>query len=262
MKPNFTNPNIRPPVKPGSGGKKIPAGGFTPGIKPGNLAEHIGTTGSPPSGPRDPRGPVRNPTAYTWSHPANQPFSPQWYAAHPQAWQFTHPHADAVVAATAVGVARWLAVPYAAVAADTATVTGSQTAVAPTSEETGPELFPADDLRTPPATAAADGESPWMTIGVFALKPDGQAQATRVIHLAVGRDGTLRGSHYDLITGAVEDILGSVDKNDLRVAWSIGEEGKVFFEAPLGELTQAEGRVTAFFPDGKTGTWRTFQITN
>ena len=37
-----------------------------------------------------------------------QPFSADWYTAHPSAWQSTHQHADAWAAASATGVAAWL----------------------------------------------------------------------------------------------------------------------------------------------------------
>ena len=37
-----------------------------------------------------------------------QPFTAEWYADHPAAWQYTHPHADAWAVASAAGVAAWL----------------------------------------------------------------------------------------------------------------------------------------------------------
>jgi hypothetical protein len=81
-----------------------------------------------------------------------------------------------------------------------------------------------------------------------------------VIQLVVNREGVVRGSHYDLLSEAVEEVQGTVDKKELRVAWTIGSSGKVTFQAPLGELTKAEGRVTAQFPDGKQASWRAVRL--
>jgi hypothetical protein len=158
----------------------------------------------------------RQATAYGWANPAQRPFTPAWYADHPKAWQATHPHADVVAAAGAVGLARWLAV-----------------------------------------------SSVWVggqTVGEFALGPEGRGDATRVIRLLVSQDGVVRGSHYDLISEEVQEVRGAVDKKELRIAWRIGPSGKVVFQAPLGELTNAEGRLTAYFPDGKRATWRAVRV--
>jgi hypothetical protein len=44
------------------------------------------------------------------------------------------------------------------------------------------------------------------------------------------------------------------------VTWSIGENGKTLFEAPLDELTRPEGKVTVRFPNGKTDVWQISQV--
>ena len=50
-------------------------------------------------------------TAYSVNASGPAPFSPAWYAQHPNAWQITHPHAgEAVVAVTAVGLASFMAI--------------------------------------------------------------------------------------------------------------------------------------------------------
>jgi hypothetical protein len=99
-----------------------------------------------------------------------------------------------------------------------------------------------------------------MPLGVFALKPDGQTRATRLVQLSISREGVVRGSHYDLLSDDVHGIQGAVDKQALRIAFAIGESGKVVFQGPLGELTRPEARVTAYFPDGKTAAWRMVQV--
>ena len=59
-----------------------------------------------------------------------------------------------------------------------------------------------------------------------------------------------------MISDDAHDIRGAVDKKDFRVAWTIGKNGKVQFQAPLDELTKPEGTVTAFFPDGRSAPWQ------
>jgi hypothetical protein len=94
-----------------------------------------------------------------------------------------------------------------------------------------------------------------MPLGVFALQPaDGDA-ATRVVQLAVSPDGLIRGSHLDTISGAVHTLRGKVDKGNRRAAVTIGDHGTAVFDAPLAALTEAQARLTAYFPDGSDASW-------
>ena len=102
----------------------------------------------------------------------------------------------------------------------------------------------------------------WKPIGVYAFRSAKNAEATRLLQLAVSPEGVVRGSHYDLISGEVANVSGAVDKNQLRVSWTIGQEGKVVFECGLSELTKPNGQVTAYFPDGQTGAWQISQYQN
>lgn len=222
----------------------------------GSLSEHLGIS----SGAEKRSGEVRSAASEAVSQWTSgpEPFSPAWYAEHPQAWQYTHPHADAVVAATAVGVARWLAVPYAAAAA-------GGTSASAVAVEGEPAESSVEEVATEEAVDEAVAETAaealqWMTIGVYRLGPAGQTEASRTLQLAVDREGNVRGSHYDLISDEVDSVQGKVNKADLRVIWSIGEKGKTAFEAPLDELTGPEGEVTVRFPGGKTESWRISQL--
>jgi hypothetical protein len=205
----------------------------------------------------------RQATAYGWANPAQRPFTPAWYADHPKAWQATHPHADVVAAAGAVGLARWLAVSSVWVGGQTVIysddMTPATTDSVPASQPPSYETSSAASTWADSAGHAAE-DGRWMTIGEFALGPEGRGDATRVIRLLVSQDGVVRGSHYDLISEEVQEVRGAVDKKELRIAWRIGPSGKVVFQAPLGELTNAEGRLTAYFPDGKRATWRAVRV--
>lgn len=187
---------------------------------------------------------------------AYEPFSPAWYAAHPAAWQLTHPYADEVVAATAASLGTFLG----AVAADAATsdtVVVEASAQPASSEDTANQT--AAQNSTPAAAPAAvqpADDTEWLNVGVFALAPAGQTDATRIVHLAVSKEGALRGNHYDLLSDDATAIIGSIDKKTLKAAWTIGDKGPAIFETPLADLQKAKLPVQVRFADGKTGTWQ------
>ena len=201
--------------------------------------------------------------ALGWVNPQYQPFSPAWYAQHPNAFKVTHPYAGVGAAAvvTTAAVARWLAVPYSSSAATTSVSGGGYVAEeSAAGDGSAAEPSATADQPVQAGTGEVAGDTHWMPIGVFALRPVGQAEATRVIQLAVSREGVVRGSHYDLVSDHVQDVRGAVDKQDLRVTWTIGETGSVVFEAPLDELSRPDGRITVHFPGGKTAAWQTVQV--
>jgi hypothetical protein len=225
-------------------------------------------SGSGPQGWQGPTprttGPAGSPV-YGWNGPANRPFTPNWYANHPKAWQAAHPHADAFVAASATGLAGWLAVPSVWAVGGGTTVYSTQVQASPATGE--PTDAVSAESGTPAAASAPvqagsqpAGDTEWMPLGVFGLMPDGQAQATRLVQLSISREGTVRGSHYDMVSDDVQGVQGAVDKQALRIAFSIGATAKVVFRGPLGELTKPDARVTACFPDGKTASWRMVQV--
>ena len=260
------------PIRGGDGPRNFGPGSFTPPASPGQLGGHQqpGTLG-PQTGSGNLQGrldgaisnfqlPSNLPTAYNFTPSQYAPFSPGWYAQHPNAWQLTHPYAgEAVVAATAVGLAGWLAVTDAA--GSSGGYASSYSSV--TVDETTPEeaAQQAVDLAQSGAAEVPD-TTQWKPIGVYAFRSVKNSEATRLLQLAVSPEGVVRGSHYDLISGEVAAVSGAVDRNQLRVSWTIGEAGKVVFECSLSELTKPDGQVTAYFPDGQTGAWQISQYQN
>ena len=188
-----------------------------------------------------------------------QPFTPAWYREHPNAWKVTHPNADTWAAATAVGLATWLAVASVPVSGpvvvgEPASVGTSEAAV----EDQSSAAEEAEALVQAGAASVAD-DTQWMQIGVFGLSPQGVPQATRMVQLAISREGVLRGVHHDLISEQTESLHGKVDKQTLRAAWSVGEKSQVVFEAPLGDLTRPTTPVTLHFPNGQYASWQLTQ---
>jgi hypothetical protein len=176
---------------------------------------------------------------------SNKPFTAAWYADHPNAWQYTHPHADAWAVATLAGATAWLgwaatpAYSYGTYYSDTSTEVISQEAT---------EL--ADNGTQEVAT---DGE--WLNIGTYALGPKGQATATMMLSLTVNKDGVLRGTYLDLLSNSAQTIQGAIDKESQRVAWRIGAGGRVTFQTTLSDLTAATTPVSLQFDNGKTALW-------
>jgi len=194
-----------------------------------------------------------------WDALAYPPFSPAWYAAHPNAWQALHPHADLFVAATATGLAAWLAVPVIPVASAATTAETSAESAAP--DET------ADDGHETSPTGLTEwdhgdnaGDAAWMNLGVFALKPVEASAATLVVHLAVCRDGVVRGSQFDTVSEKSANLRGAVDKTSLRIRWSAEDEPGRVFQAPLGELTKPEGKLVLQAPDARPAAWKMVQV--
>ncbi|HYW79497.1 MAG TPA: hypothetical protein VE890_07960 [Thermoguttaceae bacterium] len=180
---------------------------------------------------------------------AYQPFTPAWYAEHPQAWQMTHPHADAAAVATSTAVAVWLGASHVQIDAST-TTSNETTSDAPVAEPATP---------TPDMPQIAD-DGQWLPLGSFELRLSGQTVATRAIQLAVNRQGVIRGTYYDMAADSAKQIIGSVDKETLRASWTIGQSGQVVYEMSLEALSSPEGQLTVRYANGQTATWRTSPV--
>jgi hypothetical protein len=152
-----------------------------PTVKPSTAPHFGGANGRATTALGEARTSAQNRrnAAYSWNSNRPEPVTPAWYAEHPNAWKFTHPHAD----------------------------------------------------------------------------------ATRVIHLFVDRNGAVRGSQFDLISEDVQTVQGTVTKSSLLATWTIGKGQTTVFEAALAELTKPEGAVTVRFADGKTATWKAVRVT-
>ncbi len=95
----------------------------------------------------------------------------------------------------------------------------------------------------------------FMPLGVFSFAPEGQTQATAVVHLAVSKAGLVRGTYYDLLADQDIPIYGAVDKKTQQVAFMFGPRGKVVFETSLANLAQNTGAVATHFEDGNVRRW-------
>ena len=174
-----------------------------------------------------------------------QPFTPAWYSEHPDAWQYTHPHADLWAVAGVAGLTNWLGYPATAttttaatsttVAAASATTTAAGTEAAATATST-------DDNASNAAALPPDLE--WMPLGVYATGPKDAAQAHVYQQLAVSKQGELKGNYYDSITNTTQPVSGSIDRETRKASWKVGGKGGATFETTLDALMKTPSDVT------------------
>lgn len=186
----------------------------------------------------------------------NQPFTPQWYREHPQAWEVTHPHADAWAVASFARAANWLGwVAVAPVAYEYSTVyeTASTAPSDPVQVETAGDLVHQGDLDP----SVDSGE--WLPLGVFALLPAERNHADHLVQLAINKDGAVSGSYYDVLSDTKQPLYGSIDPQTQRVAWTVGSGDGVIFETSLSSLTEEQSGVLLHFGNGQTQKWTLYR---
>jgi len=96
--------------------------------------------------------------------------------------------------------------------------------------------------RAPELTPDEAAELDWLPLGVFAVTPDGAAQADVLVQLAVTKDGVIGGTASDERTGTAFPIEGMVDKQTQRAVWSYTNERnqRIIMETSIYNLTQPE----------------------
>ncbi len=98
-------------------------------------------------------------------------------------------------------------------------------------------------------------EATFLPLGVYSIAPAGETEAVALLHLAVSKEGTVRGTYYDLKTDKDQNIQGAIDKKDHSLAWTVGTDGKTVFHTWLEDLTEQSGPVTVRTNDGPTQEW-------
>lgn len=183
-----------------------------------------------------------------------QPFSPSWYAQHPQAWQYTHPHADAVAVATAASVTAWVGSAY--YAGTSGSAGGSETTVVyeqapveqdPALQETPQQVTPgvaANVVATDPSTGA------WLELGTYALATTPGVPPTVMLQLAVDHQGAVRGVYYDSLTNTTHNVVGNLDGRTQVVHWTLESNNQLAFQAPVAGLLEPSSSVQVTLPSG------------
>lgn len=97
-----------------------------------------------------------------------------------------------------------------------------------------------------------ESSSPWLPLGTFAAVPAGSDRSLAphlFLELALHRDGTVRGNHFDALSDAVHPVTGRFNRETGSLSWQIGSGGAEF-ETTAEEL--AGGRGEAVVRRGST----------
>jgi 3D (Asp-Asp-Asp) domain-containing protein len=253
---NFQNSMNR--IRAGSNGPGVGAPG-TPGLGAGAP----GATGNP-SDRRNNRTDNRSDNRTDRRDAANAfnngaaPFSAGWYADHPNAWQYTHPHADAFAVAAAPNMYRWWGAPVAGAALPVGVPVGSPatttTANAPTEGQPGANTA---------GTNADQGD--WLPIGVYSLTHDNSPnEITRALQLATNKAGDIKGNHVDLLTDTTSDVNGKFDAETKTIHWTIGKTDGVVFTANVDDFKPGAKSipVVSHYSNGSSAKWLMSPIEN
>jgi hypothetical protein len=114
-----------------------------------------------------------------------------------------------------------------------------------------------------PETAPDRGE--WMSLGVFAITPDGQKSGpdpTLYLQLAISKEGAMNGTLYNQATGSTQEIEGMADKKSQRCAWTVKGQTRPLMETGIANLTDNTAPALVHFADGQTQQWLMVRLEN
>jgi hypothetical protein len=209
----------------------------------------------------------------------NEPFSRDWYDAHPDAWRYDHPDADAFAYAGApnmyswwgAGAGRGVGVPTAVpvpvpvgggggVGVPAAPVNSAPVASNPT---TAAQADPADAGSDSQPGATPPGD--WLPLGVFSLShPDSAEEVTRAIQLATDKSGVIKGNQIDLLSDATTEVHGRYEAETKTLHWTVGKSDGVVFTAKADDFGK-EGKpipVVSHYASGSSSRWIMTPIPN
>ena len=105
----------------------------------------------------------------------------------------------------------------------------------------------------PPADDAENDAAKWLPLGNFTVSTsEKDTDPTRVMQLAVNKDGIISGMLYNQSTNKSLPIQGRVDKQTQRVAFHIGNNDHVVCETGIYDLTKNDAPLLVHFGDNKT----------
>ena len=111
-----------------------------------------------------------------------------------------------------------------------------------------------------PTPTNPDQPTDWLPLGTFTLsESETDTDPSRVVQLAVDKDGIVSGTMFNEKTRQTYAIQGRVDKETQRVAFTIGENKDVVFETGIYNLTQQQTPVLAL-GDGREETYLLYRL--
>ncbi|HQR07235.1 MAG TPA: hypothetical protein PLN21_10455 [Gemmatales bacterium] len=116
---------------------------------------------------------------------------------------------------------------------------------------------------TPPASEEQGAQAEWMPLGTFAMSTgEKDTEPTRVLQLAVTKEGIIGGTFFNYQTDQAVSIQGQVDKQTQRVAFRIGERDNIVAETGLYNLTQEQAPLLVHFGDDKVEQFLLIRLKN
>lgn len=286
LRPGGTRPGGKPGTRPGGGTGTRPGGG-KPGLKPGGGKPGAGKPGdgNRPPGTRPPgnrpgtrppgtRPPGNRPGTRPPGNrpPGNRPgygnrpvyrpgywhgYRPWYrnnkyyhyrrYGYRPWAW------------ATFGGVAAWIG--YSTATPVVYDYSVSNGYVYNNGEQIAPvEEYESQATQIAESVPPPDDAAEWMSVGVFAILPQGTEEVDVTVQLAVGKNGAVAGTYYKKDGEITLPLKGAVDEQKQRVAWKVGEEDPITMETGLDSLTRDKSTVIIYFSEGVSETWDMVRI--
>jgi hypothetical protein len=107
-----------------------------------------------------------------------------------------------------------------------------------------------------PSTIEPTPAEEWKPLGTFSVAiSEDEQNPSRVIQLAVNRDGLISGTIYNRNSDKLYTVQGRVDEASQRVAFTIGNDPNVVLETGLYNLTLDETPVLVHFGENQTQTY-------
>lgn len=184
------------------------------------------------------------------------PFSPAWYADHPNAWQSTHPYADAWAVATWGALNVWVS-GYNASPNPYLVSGGTYTSV---STYDVPTVEPEVTTSEPPANPEDRQAGEWLPLGVFGLVDATGRTTPMVLQLAISRAGILAGTYFNADSDATQQLTGQLNPTTQVVSWTVSDNPTVVFETQLVGLTQTQSDVAIRFGSDVSETWHLVRL--
>ncbi|MCX6126518.1 MAG: hypothetical protein NTV34_17425 [Proteobacteria bacterium] len=105
-------------------------------------------------------------------------------------------------------------------------------------------------------------DAQWLNIGAFGLIVMNQKDIGFSIQLGMTSDGSVRGMQWDMNNNTTVEVVGSIDKDTLRIAWQQKDAPMApYFETNVDQLTQQESLVNVYDPATKSMvSWQVIQI--
>jgi hypothetical protein len=196
-----------------------------------------------------------------WNHAGHRPYTAGWYGNHGAGWGYGIPYAGWWGGAGFGAASTWLGMNAASAPLAYNYPAGNNTVY---TSDTGTTPAGASNANAPMTVANAlaqrgagdlAADANYLPLGVFTMAAEDEDDAEVMLHLAVTKDGKLRGSYYDLATQKEEPIQGAIDKQTQRVAFTVGSDNNEVFETSLASLTNSNGAVALHEADGQVDRW-------